>query len=304
MSFAYPYLLPLLIVPLILLYRIWKRPGPSVALPFDHSAQGSGRGWKFALDLGESLTPVLLGLAILIIAGPQQLGEPKSERMLTNIEFAVDVSGSMNARFGEGSRYDVSMKAIDDFLAERSGDAFGLTFFADNVIQWVPLTNDPSALRCAPPFMDPKSGPPWMQGTMVGLALRECKKTLIEREEGDRMIVLVTDGYSFDLANGNDETIAQELKKEKITVFVIHVAETEPMPAMATIASITGGEVFSAGDPAGLKSVFDRIDAMKQTKLKKTVAETQDNFGPYCLAGLSTLGLFTLTLLGMRYSPW
>jgi len=210
----------------------------------------------------------------------------------------------MTARFGEGTRYETSMKAIDDFLTQRTGDAFGLTFFANNVIQWVPLTSDPSALRCAPPFMNPENGPPWMMGTMVGMALRECKKTLMERAEGDRMVVLVTDGYSFDLANGNDATIAAELKKEGISVFIIHVADTEVSSEMGTIAQITGGEVFSAGDPEGLKSVFGRIDAMKQTKLKKTIAETQDNFAPYCLAGLSTLGIFALTMLGARYTPW
>jgi Ca-activated chloride channel family protein len=304
MSFAYPLVLMLLVIPAFLLGRVWKVGGPRVALPFDHGGRRSGGFWKFALDLGESLPPLLLAIVILVLAGPQRLGEPKSERMLTNIEFCVDVSGSMTTPFGEGTRYDTSMKAIDDFLAVRSGDAFGLTFFANNVIQWVPLTSDPSAIRCAPPFMDPKNGPPWMQGTMVGLALRDCKKTLAERAEGDRMVVLVTDGYSFDLANGNDEVVARELAKENITVFIIHVAETDAPPQMGTIATITGGEVFSAGDPQGLKSVFNRIDSMKQAKLKKSMAETIDDFGPYCIAGLSTLGALVATMLGLRYTPW
>ena len=304
MSFAYPYVLPLLLIPPALLVRLWRQPGHSVAVPFDHAAVGPGRRWRFGIDLGESLAPVLFGVVVLILAGPQRLGEPKSERLLTNIEFCVDVSGSMTSQFGDGTRYDTSMKAIDEFLAARSGDAFGLTFFADNVIQWVPLTTDPSALRCAPPFMDPKTGPPWMMGTMVGKALQACEKTLVEREEGDRMVVLVTDGYSFDLANGNDATIAEELKAAKISVFVIHVAESAVPSEMGTIASITGGEVFSAGDPAGLKSVFERIDSMKQTKMKKTIAETQDDFGPYCVAGLSTLGLLAAASLGLRYTPW
>ena len=87
---------------------------------------------------------------------------------------------------------------------------------------------------------------------MVGMALRSCKQTLMERAEGDRMVVLVTDGFSADLAGGNDATIANELKKEGITVFIIHVAETEVPTEMGTIAQITGGEVFSAGDPVGL----------------------------------------------------
>lgn len=304
MSFAYPYVLGLLLIPSLLLWRIWKWGGPRVALPFDHGATRPRGGLRFALSLGESVAPLLLAVVILVLAGPQKLGEPKSERQMTNIEFCVDVSSSMLSPFGEGTRYDTSMKAIDDFLAVRTGDAFGLTFFANNVIQWVPLTSDPSAIRCAPPFMNPRNGPPWMMGTMVGLALRDCKKTLAERSEGDRMVVLVTDGYSFDLANGNDEVVARELQKENITVFIIHVAETEVAPQMGTIATITGGEVFSAGDPQGLKSIFKRIDSMKQSKLKKTMAETIDDFGPYCLAGLSTLGLLAASMLGLRYTPW
>ena len=305
LSFAHPFVLFLLLLPAWLLTRIWRQHGPRVALPFDHAGGKSGRGWRVMLDLGESLAPILLAIVVVILAGPQKLGEPKSERMLTNIEFCVDVSGSMISPFGEGTRYDASMKAIDDFLARRSGDAFGLTFFANNVLQWVPLTSDPSALRCAPPFMKPENGVPWMQGTLVGKALRESKKTLADREEGDRMIVLVTDGFSADLNNGNDATIAEELKKEGITVFIIHVAETEAPPQMAVIASITGGEVFSVGDPAGLDAVFQRIDAMKQTRMKKTVAETLDDYGSYCQAGLATLGaLVAVSLFGLRYTPW
>ncbi|WP_435015409.1 vWA domain-containing protein [Tundrisphaera sp. TA3] len=305
LSFAHPWALLLLFAPAWLLVRIWRQHGPRVALPFDHGQGSSGKRWRAALDLGESLAPVLLGIVVVILAGPQRLGEPKTERMLTNIEFCVDVSGSMISPFGEGTRYDASMKAIDEFLANRSGDAFGLTFFANNVLRWVPLTSDPSALRCAPPFMKPENGVPWMQGTLVGKALRECRKTLAEREEGDRMIVLVTDGVSADLNNGNDAAIAEELKKDGITVFIIHVAEGDAPPQMAVIASMTGGEVFSVGDPAGLESVFRRIDAMKQAKLKKTVAETLDDFGPYALAGLATLGLMAATsLFGLRYTPW
>ena len=47
------------------------------------------------------------------------------------------------------------MEAINGFLDYRDGDAFGLTFFGNNVLL-VPLTNDtaPSAAR----FMTPSAG--------------------------------------------------------------------------------------------------------------------------------------------------
>lgn len=304
MSFAHPYVLALLIVPILLIVRAWKRDGRRVVLPFDHGRQRRGLGWKILIDVAESLPALLLAIVVVILAGPQTLGEPKSERIMTNIEFCVDVSASMTAPFGEGNRYDTSMKSIDEFLVARQGDAFGLMFFANNVIDWVPLTNDPSAVRCAPPFMKPETAPPWMQGTMIGQALREAKKVLSQRAEGERMIILVTDGYSFDLANGNDEAVARELKAENISVYTIHVAEGDPPEQLGVIANLTGGEVFAAGDPNGLKNVFKRIDEMKQTKMKKSVAETLDDFRPFAIAGLSTLGLLAVALVGVRYTPW
>ena len=94
---------------------------------------------------------LILATIIVLLAGPQQFSAPKTKRVLTNIEFCVDVSSSMITPLGDGTRYDASMKAIDHFLDIRKGDAFGLTFFGNNVLHWVPLTGDPSAIRCAPP---------------------------------------------------------------------------------------------------------------------------------------------------------
>ena len=42
------------------------------------------------------------------------------------------------------------MKAIDDFLDFRKGDAFGLTFFGNNVLHWVPLDQRPLGRSAAP----------------------------------------------------------------------------------------------------------------------------------------------------------
>lgn len=304
MSFAYPFVLLLLVAPLALLVWTWKRSDGRVALPFDHGRPNAARGWAFLIGLGESLPALVLAAVIVILAGPQQLSSPRSRRALTNIEFCVDVSGSMTAPFGEGSRYDASMKAIDEFLDIRKGDAFGLTFFGNNVLHWTPLTSDASAIRCAPPFMKPDNVPPWMGGTMIGQALMACKNVLVERPEGDRMIILVTDGDSFDLSNGNDETIAQDLKRNNIAVFEIHISEGDPPPEIINITSATGGEVFPVGDPGSLESVFKRIDSMQASRLEKTAPEVLDDFRPVCLAGLSLLGLTGLTLFGLRYNPW
>jgi Ca-activated chloride channel family protein len=304
MSFTYPWVLMLLVVPAALLIWTWRGRAHHIALPFDHGRPGRGRLWRFVLGLAESLPVLLWAIAIIMLAGPQRYGEPKSRRVLSNIQFCVDVSGSMGVPFGEGTRYDGSMKAIDQFLDYRKGDAFGLTFFGSEFLHWCPLTSDPSAIKCALPFMAPEVAPPWFGGTSIGKALLGCRKVLIDRPEGDRLVILVSDGDSFDLFNGQDVEVGKQLKEARIAVFAIIVGGDADPAEVGTICSITGGAKFTVGDPGALKAVFDRIDKMTPVRMEKTLAEAMDHFRPYALIGLSLLGLLSLTQWGLRYTPW
>jgi Ca-activated chloride channel family protein len=304
MSFAYWPVLFALIVPLLLIIWVWLRHERRLVLPFDHGLPGSGRGWYFFLGIAEMLPALVLALVIVILAGPQHLSEPKTKRVLTNIEMCVDVSGSMTTPFGDGTRYDTAMKSVDEFCTFRKGDAYGLTFFGNSNLHWCPLTSDVNAIRCSPPFMQPDKIPYWFGGTEIGRALRACGKVLSERQEGDRMILLITDGDSYDLNGGNDVAIAKELKAANISVFAVIIGMDRIQDEIHTITGLTGGEAFQAGDPEALKAVIRRIDQMKQTRLEKTVADTQDWLFPFCVAGLGLLGASTLTLFGLRYTPW
>jgi Ca-activated chloride channel family protein len=210
----------------------------------------------------------------------------------------------MTAKFGAKDRYEAAMEAINAFLDFRTGDAFGLTFFGNSVLHWVPLTTDVSAFRCAPPFMHPRNLPNWFGGTEIGKALRACRKVLIEREEGDRMIILVTDGYSADLSGSNDEVVARELAADGITVFTVHIAEGAIPKEIVRIAALTGGEAFKPEDTDGLTRVFQRIDQMKKARMEKTQPEASDAFAPFCLAGLALLAASLLAAFGLRYTPW
>lgn len=304
MTFAHPWLLLLLAVPVLLVAFVFRRGGKPVVLPLDHSGARQSRWLQGTVNVAECVPHLLLAVAIVLLAGPQRLSEPKTRRALTNIEFCVDISGSMGWPFGDGTRYDASMKAIDGFLDYRKGDAFGLTFFGHNVLHWVPLTSDISALRCAPPFMRPEIAPPWFGGTFIGKALLACREVLTAREEGDRMIILVSDGESADFGNGFEDEVARKLRQDNIVVYTVHTGDGEIPDEVVDIASITGGEAFQSDDQDGLHAVFRRIDQMQQAKLEKTSAETLDHYRPWCLAGLSLLGLGLLVSLGLRYTPW
>lgn len=301
-AFRHPALLLLLAVPALLLLWNWTRRD-GIALPYDHAGNG-GRGWRLPLRLADSLAPLLMAVAVLLLAGPQAWGEPKSRRVLTNIQFCVDVSGSMAAKYGDGTRYDAAMDAINAFIAKREGDAYGLTFFGIETLHWVPLTTDVSAFKCAPPFMRPGRLPSWFGGTYIGNALRECRKVLLQRDEGDKMVVLITDGYSADLSGGADEEIARQLEADGIVVMTVHVAEGEIPDEVTRIAARTGGEAFKTDNPAGLDACFARIDAMTRTKMVKAQAEAADDYTLWCLAGLVALLLALACSLGLRANPW
>jgi Ca-activated chloride channel family protein len=306
-QFAHQEWLFLLLVPAALLAFVWGSrwllPSRRVVLPLD-LARARGGWWVWTLiTLAESVPPLLLAVAVCILAGPQRNGPPQEKRSVTNIQFAVDVSGSMTAGFGEGTRYDASMKAIDAFLDFRKGDAFGLTFFGDAFVHWVPLTTDPSAIRCSPPFMRPEIAPAPFGGTAIAKALRGCKAELRRRDEGDKMIVLITDGFSYDLP-GSDQELAAEMKAEGIAVFCIIVGGYEPQAEIINICRLTGGEAFRADDPDALPAVFKKIDTMKQAKLTPTMVETVDYYEPFALAGAALVLLGVLSLFGLRYTPW
>ncbi|MEL7496212.1 MAG: vWA domain-containing protein [Planctomycetota bacterium] len=314
MSFANWYFLFLLFIPATMLVWVWLRDSfPAlgygsdrrVALPQDHGKGGTGWGWSLLIKMFESAAPLMLATGIILLAGPRHLGVPKAERELTNIEFCLDLSGSMMGRFGSGTRYDAAMQAINDFVDSRPGDAFGLTVFGDNAEHWIPLTTDPSAFRCAVPFLNPRRLPPgYGGGTMIGKGLRKCQSVLVTRPEGDRMIILVSDGASFDLGSGQEEEIGRSLKEDNIVVYSIHIGGGTSPPEVSAITNITGGESFSPQDVQSLNNVFRRIDQMRVAKMKRTYAEVLDWFSPFSIAGLSFIGLSLLAMLGVRYTPW
>ena len=303
-SFAHPLMLLLLVLPVLQCVWEWTRRRADVVLPFDHAPVRRGKLLGRVLATANLLPAMLLAVAILVLAGPQRLSSAEREKELTNIQFVLDVSGSMTAQFGDGSRYDAAMGAIQEFLNYRKGDAFGLTIFGNEVLHWVPITKDTSAIKLATPFLRPERMPDYFGGTQIGKALTECQKLLASREKGDRMIILVTDGMSADLYGGTALELASSLRKDKIVVYIIQTAEGSMPDEMHTIANITGGEVFPTADPQSLATVFKHIDKMQAARLKPPTRDFADFFAPVALAGLGVGALHLLALCGMRYTPW
>jgi Ca-activated chloride channel family protein len=172
-------------------------------------------------------------------------------------------------------------------------------------MHWVPLTKDLSAIRLATPFVGPGTFPlKWWDGTKVGNALKECAKVLEERHDGDRMIIVLTDGESPDLKNGQAELIARDLLKKNIVVYIISIRNGAPPEELNMVAQITKGEIFESGDMPALRGVFKRIDSLQRAKLVAAQTTWLDFFPPFAIAGLALLALQQLAAFGLRFTPW
>lgn len=313
MIFARPELLPLLCLPILLGCWQWWRRGRPVVLPFDFGGTRRGRWLDFLVCTAGLFPAGILAVAILLWARPLIEGPPNYPSQVANIQIALDTSGSMNDPLGgkikkdgtQYTKYDAAMEAITEFTTHRKGDAFGFTIFTSTVMHWTPLTTDLSAIRLATPFVAPGTFPlKWWDGTKVGNALVECAKVLEERHAGDRMLIVLTDGESPDLQNGQAEVIARELKAKNIVVYMISIRNGAPPEELRSVAQITGGETFESGDLPALRSVFQRIDGLQRAKLVAAQTTWLEFFPPFALAGLVLLVLHQAAAFGLRFTPW
>lgn len=305
MSFHHPALLWLLALPVLWGFWQWVRRGHPVVVPFDHGSQREGRRLRALVNLAQTLPALVLAVAVLILAGPRRPAPPENERILNNIILCLDVSGSMTMRLGNSTRFEAAMASARQFCEYRQGDAFGLTIFGTEYLHWFPPTKELSALRNSLPFVQAVRALPWFGGTMIARALAGCKQRLVRTKEGDRAIIVITDGGSGDFNGGRDRQIAQELADAKIRVFTILIGnDMFGVEGIYTIAAGTAGKVFRVEDPGALTAVFHEIDRMQKAKFKQVTSDWVDYYRPLCLAGLVVAGLWGLSLLGLRYAPW
>ncbi len=319
MTFAHPIVLLALLIPAaIAAWELFRRDhGHRVRVPLDHGTHAPRRWLARFLRIAAILPALTLAAVVLILAGPQRLGPPGQARVLTSIELVLDVSGSMSSPIGYGgggaggrsgaSRYTAAMDAINQFTSRRTGDAFGLTIFGGEVVRWVPLTKDLSAIKNATPFLDPATMPAPLQSTRVGHALRYARDVLTsdpDSSTGDKLVIIITDGFSSDLDGPVAQQIGGELHDSGIVVHAINVGEPPAPAQLADVVAPTGGRVFDAADPTSLKGIFDHIDKMHPARSKPKEPEPVDDFFPFIASALATLGLHALCLLGLRITPW
>jgi Ca-activated chloride channel family protein len=268
---------------------------------------------------GFRLASLFLALTCLILALTRPQWVDRTEEISESgveLILAIDVSRSMQVEDFkiEGSRANrlqAAKKVTRDFIQGRTTDRIGLLAFAGRPYLASPLTLSKAWLE-GPMGLGRVQIGLVEDGTAIGSAIAAASKRLDKRTSKSKVIVLLTDGVN----NAGRLSPIEAAKLAKTLGIRVHtiavgtygdyVVQTPVGPqrlrqefdeeTLKEIARIAGGEYFRAQDTSGLERIFDLIDEMEKTEIKRrTHVESEEWFHWFALAGL---GFGLLTMVG------
>lgn len=262
---------------------------PSLAQWSLDAAQVSGRPHR---AFGQDLLLGLLWLALLAAAAnPIWYGEPVSQQAEgRDILLAVDISGSMrlqdmSLKGRTANRLQASKAVISDFIEQRQGDRVGLILFGSQAYMHVPLTRDTRTLiQLLNEAQIGYAGRETAIGDAIGLGL----KRLHELDHNERIMILLTDGSNS--AGKLDPLKAAQLAADaKLKIYTIGVGSRQGLRAqfnvgggggidenaLNSIATISGGQFFRAGNTDDLQRIYRYIDELEPTPEEATTIRPQ-----------------------------
>ncbi len=175
---------------------------------------------------------MLSALAFLIVAivGPQKSSEVQQmKREGIDLVFALDVSRSMDSEDVSPSRLIKSKKIIKELTDELAGDRIGLVAYAGTAHKMMSLTEDYTALQIL--LNGINSDMLTTQGTSLAEAINQSVELFKEDIQGDRAIVIFSDGED------HEEEIDDALDKAEeanVNIITVGIGTTGggPIPVM------------------------------------------------------------------------
>jgi len=328
-EWVWPWAFVLIPLPVLvqLLFQPFEQQQAALSVPTivtfqddDRSALGLGRrtSWRTIL-----LWIVWLAL-VSATARPQWTGDPVTLPVTgRDLMLAVDISGSMGTedlRLGGQlvNRLTVVKNVVSQFVEARKGDRIGLILFGTNAYLQAPLTFDLNSVNRllieAPVGI---AGGKTAVGDAIGLAVKRLRR----RPEGDRVLILLTDGAN-NVGEISPIRAAGLAKQEGIRIHTIGVGADEMrMPSLfgvfgsrvinpsaeldeetlQAIAETTGGRYFRAQNTERLAKIYDLIDALEPIEQD---AETYRPIATLYHWPLAGAWLLVLVLVVLDWRGW
>ncbi|MEO9522657.1 vWA domain-containing protein [Marinobacter alexandrii] len=319
-SLAYPWLMLLVLVPLLLQ---WRRPaGQSVdapLLPVGHwlsDLPGVSRHGSATPLWQKLLLFVIWCLLVLALARPQHVGEqvqlPVSGR---DLMLVVDISPSMDEQdmVVQGrsiNRLQAVKVVLDDFISQRKGDRLGLILFGTQPYVQVPLTFDLATVKT---LMRESGLGMAGRATAIGDAVGLSIKRLRDRPQDQRVVILLTDGANTagEITPDKATEIAEAASVRLYTIGIgaesmiqrgflgsrrVNPSRDLDEALLTRMAEQTGGRYFRARSLPELELIYESINQLEPIELEgKFYRPVTELFAwPAGLAALLWLALLLL----------
>jgi len=327
MFFEYPYLLWLLIIPLLLVgLYVWqelsgKKPHMRVSTDIPWRREGFSP-LELVRHLPFAFRIAALCLIIVAIARPRSSSEvEKVDTEGIDIVLAMDVSTSMLARDFQPDRISAAKDIAIEFIAQRPSDRMGIVVFAGESYTQCPLTTDRATLVN---LMKEVQTGLIEDGTAIGNGLATAVARIMDSDAPSRVVILLTDGVN-NTGEIAPQTAAEIAKTYGIRVYTIGVGAngTAPYPVMTPwgvdvqnvkveidedllkgISDATGGRYFRATDNTKLAEIYSEINKMEKARVSvDSFPVYKELFGRFAVAALVFLLLEILVKLLMRRLP-
>lgn len=327
MFFEYPYLLWLLLLPLLLtaryLYIELRERRPHLRVSSVRPWTKGGRSVLSVIrHLPFALRIAALSLIIVALARPRSSNEvEKRDTEGIDIVLAMDVSTSMLARDFTPDRLSAAKDIAIEFISQRPSDRMGIVVFAGESYTQCPLTTDRATLIN---LMKEVQTDLIEDGTAIGNGLATAVARMMDSDAPSRVVILLTDGVN-NRGEVAPQTAAEIAKTYGIRVYTIGVGAngTAPYPVMTPwgvevrnmqveidedllkeVAKTTGGRYFRATDNTKLAEIYSEINKMETARTTvDSFPVYKELFGGYALAALICLALELLVGLMLRRLP-
>lgn len=219
--FLGPVLTALFIIGLALKNRALKRFSGQALLPWMVPGVSSWRAALKFLFLRHGWT-----FAVFALCGPEmgtKLEEIKARGV--DVVVAIDVSNSMLAEDLRPNRMEVARRALTQLIEKMQGDRLGIVVFAGTAYTQLPITADRSAAKLFLSNIGP--GMVTTQGTAIGAAIEQARKSFQQDVPTSRAIIVISDGESFE---DDGETAAKEAAAAGIIVNTIGLGSQQGAP--------------------------------------------------------------------------
>jgi Ca-activated chloride channel family protein len=266
-------LLLLLAVPLVIwAWRVVYRWG----IPASRPSSRLGR-------LTSHWIPILLALALgLAAAGPEWRTPLRGIAPVVDLAVVLDGSSSMRILDRpDEDRWHAARRTLAQFVLRRPDDRFALILFSAHPVTLSPLTADHLRLLRMLARLDIDSRD---DGTAIGSALMTAVRRLEDSPARSRVILLITDGVQ-NRGRVTPLEAAEEARRNGIRIHAVALGSNGeslvPLEGggfarlrvevdhatLQQVAHLTGGESFSAEDPAGLENSLAAVDRLEKTLL-------------------------------------